>query len=89
MEPKYAALRRAVDETAAVDAHAHNLVAAASSFPFLRCFSEADGDALAFAPHSLSFKVHLSHFHSACLYCTSCLSAPQRAGRLSPTAPLA
>jgi hypothetical protein len=88
MEPKYAALRRAVDETAAVDAHAHNLVAAASSFPFLRCFSEADGDALAFAPHSLSFKVRLSHFHSASLYC-SCLSAPQRAGRLSPTAPLA
>ncbi|KAM0896243.1 hypothetical protein ACQ4PT_023321 [Festuca glaucescens] len=56
MEAKYAALRRAVEETAAVDAHAHNLVAAASSFPFLRCFSEADGDALAFAPHSLSFK---------------------------------
>ncbi|KAK1662808.1 hypothetical protein QYE76_050967 [Lolium multiflorum] len=50
MEAKYAALRRAVEETAAVDAHAHNLVAAASSFPFLRCFSEADGDALAFAP---------------------------------------
>ncbi|KAM0854830.1 hypothetical protein ACQ4PT_050204 [Festuca glaucescens] len=56
MEAKYAALRRAVEETAAVDAHAHNLVAAASSFPFLRCFSEAAGDALAFAPHSLSFK---------------------------------
>jgi hypothetical protein len=56
MEAKYAELRRAVEETAAVDAHAHNLVAADSSFPFLRCFSEAEGDALAFAPHSLSFK---------------------------------
>ncbi|KAK3153845.1 hypothetical protein QOZ80_2BG0182250 [Eleusine coracana subsp. coracana] len=56
MEAKYAALRCAVDEVAAVDAHAHNLVAPASSFPFLRCFSEAEGDALALAPHSLSFK---------------------------------
>ncbi|KAL6842432.1 hypothetical protein ACP4OV_027859 [Aristida adscensionis] len=56
MEAKYAALRRAVEEVAAVDAHAHNLVAAGSAFPFLRCFSEADGDALRLAPHSLSFK---------------------------------
>ncbi|XP_006662411.2 protein fluG [Oryza brachyantha] len=59
MDHKYAALRRAAEETAAVDAHAHNLVAAAacSAFPFLRCFSEADApDALAFAPHTLSFK---------------------------------
>ncbi|KAI5016278.1 hypothetical protein ZWY2020_006129, partial [Hordeum vulgare] len=56
MEARYAELRRAVEETAVVDAHAHNLVDTASSFPFLRCFSEADGDALAFAPHSLSFK---------------------------------
>ncbi|KAL6641020.1 hypothetical protein ACP70R_019201 [Stipagrostis hirtigluma subsp. patula] len=56
MEAKYAALRRAVEEVAAVDAHAHNLVAPGSAFPFLRCFSEADGDALALAPHTLSFK---------------------------------
>ncbi|VAH03951.1 unnamed protein product [Triticum turgidum subsp. durum] len=56
MEARYAELRRAVEETPAVDAHAHNLVDTASSLPFLRCFSEADGDALAFAPHSLSFK---------------------------------
>jgi hypothetical protein len=68
MEAKYAELRRAVEETAAVDAHAHNLVAADSSFPFLRCFSEADGDALAFAPHSLSFKVQQAiSLHSALL----------------------
>jgi hypothetical protein len=57
MESKYAALRRAAEEAAAVDAHAHNLVADGSAFPFLRCFSEADAaDALALAPHTLSFK---------------------------------
>ncbi|CAN6293355.1 unnamed protein product [Urochloa humidicola] len=55
MEARYAALRRAT-EVAAVDAHAHNLVELGSAFPFLRCFSEAEGDALALAPHSLSFK---------------------------------
>lgn len=54
---KYRELRVAVETVAAVDPHAHNLVAIDSSFPFLRCFSEAEGDALAFAPHSLSFKV--------------------------------
>lgn len=60
MESKYAALRRAAEEAAAVDAHAHNLVADGSAFPFLRCFSEADAaDALALAPHTLSFKVHM------------------------------
>ncbi|KAJ1295341.1 hypothetical protein BS78_01G216300 [Paspalum vaginatum] len=56
METRYAALRRATEEVAAVDAHAHNLVEPGSAFPFLRCFSEAEGDALALAPHSLSFK---------------------------------
>ncbi|KAG2537741.1 protein fluG-like [Panicum virgatum] len=56
MEARYAALRRAAEEVAAVDAHAHNLVELGSAFPFLRCFSEAEGDALALAPHSLSFK---------------------------------
>ncbi|XBJ08798.1 hypothetical protein VPH35_014012 [Triticum aestivum] len=66
MEARYAELRRAVEETAAVDAHAHNLVDTASSLPFLRCFSEADGDALAFAPHSLSFKRSLKEI--AALY---------------------
>jgi len=57
MEARYEALRRATEEVAAVDAHAHNLVEHGSTFPFLRCFSEAEGDALALAPHSLSFKV--------------------------------
>ena len=45
MEARYAALRRAAEEVAAVDAHAHNLVELASAFPFLRCFSEAEGAA--------------------------------------------
>lgn len=53
---KYGELRAAVAAVPAVDAHAHNVVAIDSSFPFLRCFSEAEGDALSFAPHSLSFK---------------------------------
>jgi hypothetical protein len=59
MEAKYADLRLATEETAVVDAHAHNLVAAGSALPSIRCFSEADGDAhgLALAPQSLSFKV--------------------------------
>nr|CAD1836028.1 unnamed protein product [Ananas comosus var. bracteatus] len=57
MAEKYRQLRAAVDGVPAVDAHAHNLAAVDSAFPFLRCFSEADGDALfSFAPHSLSFK---------------------------------
>jgi hypothetical protein len=50
-------IREAVDTVQAVDAHAHNLVEIESDFPFLRCFSEAEGEALSFAPHSLSFKV--------------------------------
>uniref|UniRef100_A0A453N108 GS catalytic domain-containing protein n=1 Tax=Aegilops tauschii subsp. strangulata TaxID=200361 RepID=A0A453N108_AEGTS len=56
MDAKYADLRRAAEETAVVDAHAHDLVAAGSTLPFIGCFSEADGDALALAPHSLPFK---------------------------------
>nr|CAB3452973.1 unnamed protein product [Digitaria exilis] len=56
MDARYAALRRAVEATPAVDAHAHSLVAPGSAFPFHRCFSEAEGDVLAHAPHSLSFK---------------------------------
>ncbi|KAJ0970230.1 hypothetical protein J5N97_023107 [Dioscorea zingiberensis] len=56
METKHRELREAVERIALVDAHAHNLVALDSSFPFLRCFSEAEGEALDLAPHSLSFK---------------------------------
>lgn len=56
MEDKYAALREAVDTVEMVDAHAHNIVALDSTVPFLNCFSEATGDALSFAPHTLSFK---------------------------------
>ncbi|KAJ4977586.1 hypothetical protein NE237_008366 [Protea cynaroides] len=53
---KYAALREAVEKVELVDGHAHNIVDLDSSFPFLRCFSEAEGDALTFAHSSLSFK---------------------------------
>ncbi|ONK70939.1 uncharacterized protein A4U43_C04F3070 [Asparagus officinalis] len=53
---EYSELREAIFNVKAIDAHAHNLVDLDSSFPFLRLFSEAEGDALAFAPHSLSFK---------------------------------
>ncbi|XP_073008335.1 protein fluG isoform X1 [Typha latifolia] len=56
MEERHRELREAVERVSLVDAHAHNLAAVDSTFPFLRCFSEAEGDALAFAPHSLSFK---------------------------------
>uniref|UniRef100_A0ACD5ZJH8 Uncharacterized protein n=1 Tax=Avena sativa TaxID=4498 RepID=A0ACD5ZJH8_AVESA len=56
MDAKYADLRRATDETAAVDAHAHNLIPAGSALPLICCFSEADGDVLALDPRSLSFK---------------------------------
>ncbi|KAK1403366.1 Glutamate-ammonia ligase [Heracleum sosnowskyi] len=56
MEEKYAALREAVEKVEIVDAHAHNIVALHSTVPFLNCFSEATGDALSFAPHTLSFK---------------------------------
>ncbi|KAL5995194.1 hypothetical protein ACLOJK_025252 [Asimina triloba] len=58
MARKYEELKEAIERVELVDAHAHNLVDLDSSFPFLRCFSEAEGDALAFAPHSLSFKVN-------------------------------
>ena len=52
-------LREAIEEVELVDGHAraHNIVALDSTFPFIRCFSEAEGDALSYAPHSLSFKV--------------------------------
>jgi hypothetical protein len=57
MEARYAVLRHVVEGVVAMDAHAHNLVALDSKFPFLRCFSEAEGNALTLAPPSLSFKV--------------------------------
>lgn len=82
MEARYEVLRRATEEVAAVDAHAHNLVEHGSAFPFLRCFSEAEGDALALAPHSLSFKVRC---HSPLL-----LELPTNSvlAQLPPRAPL-
>ncbi|KAK8994606.1 hypothetical protein V6N11_045686 [Hibiscus sabdariffa] len=42
-----------------VDSHAHNIVPLDSSFPFINSLSEATGHALAFSPHSLSFKRNL------------------------------
>lgn len=53
----YRELKESIDQIELVDAHAHNIVALDSSFPFIGTFSEATGDALSFAPHSLSFKV--------------------------------
>ncbi|RWR93822.1 Amidohydrolase 2 [Cinnamomum micranthum f. kanehirae] len=53
---RYGELREAVEKVEVLDAHAHNLVDLDSTFPFIRCFSEAEGDALSFTPHSLSFK---------------------------------
>ncbi|CAJ1968859.1 unnamed protein product [Sphenostylis stenocarpa] len=49
-------LRRAVEEVELVDAHAHNIVSLRSNFSFSHAFSEANGDALAFSPRTLSFK---------------------------------
>ncbi|KAJ7972323.1 Glutamate-ammonia ligase-like protein [Quillaja saponaria] len=49
-------LKKAVEEVELVDAHAHNIVALDSNFPFIRGFSEADGEALSYSTHSLSFK---------------------------------
>uniref|UniRef100_A0A1J3HL43 Protein fluG n=1 Tax=Noccaea caerulescens TaxID=107243 RepID=A0A1J3HL43_NOCCA len=55
----YRELKESIDQIELVDAHAHNIVALDSSFPFIGTFSEATGDALSFAPHSLSFKRNL------------------------------
>lgn len=49
-------LKETVEKMELIDGHAHNIVSIDSSFPFVKCFSEADGEALSFAPHSLSFK---------------------------------
>ncbi|KVI04619.1 Amidohydrolase 2 [Cynara cardunculus var. scolymus] len=56
MDKTYAELRRAVETTELVDAHAHNIVALDSTVPFLSCFSEASGKALSFVPSTLNFK---------------------------------
>ncbi|CAK9134026.1 unnamed protein product [Ilex paraguariensis] len=53
---KFAELREAIDSIEVVDAHAHNIVSLDSTVPFLTCFSEATGDALSYAPHTLCFK---------------------------------
>lgn len=53
---RYGELRRAVEMAELIDGHAHNLVAIDSSQPFISCFSEANGEALSFVPHTLSFK---------------------------------
>ncbi|KAK6152355.1 hypothetical protein DH2020_014990 [Rehmannia glutinosa] len=52
----FAALKTAVETAELIDAHAHNIVAVDSSFPFLNCFSEATGEALSYAPHTISLK---------------------------------
>ncbi|KAL5709751.1 glutamine synthetase [Ranunculus cassubicifolius] len=56
MEEKYTDLKSAIHAINLVDSHAHNIISFNSTFPFLRCFTEAEGDALSYAPHSLSFK---------------------------------
>ena len=63
---EFAELKEAIEKVDLVDGHAHNIVALDSCFPFINAFTEATGDALAFAPHSLSFKVidiHKSHMN--------------------------
>lgn len=54
---RFAELKAAIKTAELVDAHAHNIVAVDSAFPFLNCFSEAAGDALSYAPHTINFKV--------------------------------
>ena len=53
---KYVGLREAMEKVELVDAHSHNIVALDSTFPSIGCFSEANGDALSDATHSLYFK---------------------------------
>ncbi|CAL1398298.1 unnamed protein product [Linum trigynum] len=53
---EFAELRDAIDKLPLVDGHAHNIVALDSSFPFVNAFTEATGEALSFASHSLAFK---------------------------------
>ncbi|KAI5082511.1 hypothetical protein GOP47_0002254 [Adiantum capillus-veneris] len=83
-ETEFSLLRERIYSAAIVDGHAHNLVDHhASSFPFLRAFTEADGDAAQFAQHTLSFKRSLRDI--ANLYgCCASLETVQ-AHRLSLT----
>ncbi|PIA37132.1 hypothetical protein AQUCO_03000006v1 [Aquilegia coerulea] len=56
---KYAELRETIEKIELVDSHAHNIIpleSTTTTLPFLRAFSEAEGDALSYAPHTLSFK---------------------------------
>ncbi|KAL2933393.1 Protein fluG [Bienertia sinuspersici] len=53
---RFAELQETIEKMELIDGHAHNIVSIDSSFPFIKCFSEAEGDALSFAPHTLSFK---------------------------------
>ncbi|WCJ34437.1 glutamate-ammonia ligase catalytics glutamate-ammonia ligase [Euphorbia peplus] len=57
---EFSELRKAIEKIDVVDAHAHNIVALDSSFPFINAFTEATGAAaLSSAPFSLSFKRNL------------------------------
>ncbi|KAG9146274.1 hypothetical protein Leryth_007977 [Lithospermum erythrorhizon] len=53
---KFTELKKAIESVPLIDAHAHNIVALDSTIPFISCFSEASGDALSYAPHTLCFK---------------------------------
>ncbi|PON48998.1 Glutamine synthetase, type III [Parasponia andersonii] len=55
----FSELREAVEAAELVDGHAHNIVALDSAFPFIGGFSEAHGDALTYAVHSISVKRNL------------------------------
>ncbi|KAK5836393.1 protein fluG [Gossypium arboreum] len=56
---EFAELREAIEKMKVVDSHAHSIVPLDSSFGFINSLSEATGDALSFAPYSLSFKRNL------------------------------
>ncbi|XP_031280792.1 protein fluG [Pistacia vera] len=78
----FSELREAIEKVQLVDGHAHSLVALDSAFPFINSFSEAQGDALSDAPHSLSFKRNLRNI--AELYgCESTLQAVEEYRRSS------
>ncbi|KAI9086317.1 hypothetical protein K1719_031771 [Acacia pycnantha] len=64
----FANLRRAVEEVELIDAH--SIVELNSNFAFIHAFSEAHGDAVSFAPHSISFKRSLREI--AELYGSQC-----------------
>ncbi|EPS69511.1 hypothetical protein M569_05253 [Genlisea aurea] len=49
-------LKSAIEAAELVDSHAHNIVASDSAYSFLNCFSEAAGEALSYAPHTVNFK---------------------------------